>query len=361
MADSAQACLILSGRKAFKSQAIQGVRACALCWRPSLSETCADGLMRRPHNKVLSATLSPKKILVAPIAPLTCPTKGTNMSRGANEAMAKVTTGMKAPSSCSKAECRQELLAFDIHFGEDLTLQELRALVRRNRVQHGIMKDRTVSNSDMMTAIMRATKKELVAFAEEHDIGYPEVMNHGELRLHLRVWIIRNGQDDTEVTFGRHQGQTYTAVWDIDRQYVQWAVKESSSKTEADWRLVQMAAWAILTERVPSPFDEKMGKSDREKSLPPTCLASIMMIDPDVYVKVARSPEQMRLQLRSRRTPTSPAESATREMLEEAKKELKSENDTLKGEVAALRQEIRSLMSEKMALSEPYRKNAKEN
>ena len=77
--------------------------------------------------------------------------------------------------------------------------------------------------------------------------------------------------------FGRQVGATFDQTWNQDRQYVEWAVQEASSQTGANWRLVQLAAWAVLTEKLPCPFDHDMlASKQKEPGLPPTCLAAIL-------------------------------------------------------------------------------------
>ena len=127
----------------------------------------------------------------------------------------QLTQGVKAPSACTKAECLQELRSFGHKPNTDLTLAGRRALVKRNRVEHGFMKDKGLSDlskeTDPMTLVLKGTAKELKAFAAEKDLDYDS-----KASLRLRLWLMRSGAGDTLVTFEKHAGLTFDETWGQD-------------------------------------------------------------------------------------------------------------------------------------------------
>ena len=154
----------------------------------------------------------------------------------------KLTMAVKAPSACSKSECLKELGNFQIYPSEHLTVVELRALVRKNREDLGVMKP-TLENSwrdgDMMLRIQRSSLRELKAMADNYQVGYPDKIQHGDLSLHLKQWTVRSGKDNTPLEFGKHQGHTFLETWEEDQQYVRWSVQETAEKHGSSWKLVQ--------------------------------------------------------------------------------------------------------------------------
>ena len=85
------------------------------------------------------------------------------MISGPESRVGIVTAGTKAPSSCNKSECIQELQSFGQEVDAKLTVQELRALVKKNRVQQGLMKETNMEQDDLMTQILKGSRRHLQA------------------------------------------------------------------------------------------------------------------------------------------------------------------------------------------------------
>ena len=254
-------------------------------------------------------------------------------------------SGVKAPSAMSKAECVRELTQFHVAFTADMTIPELRSLVKKNRIQEGLMIDRRSQDTSLMGQIEKASLRDLRKIAIDNQVGHPASMEHGALRLHMRQWLLRSGKDETLMSLGRHKGKPFVDIWQVDAQYVQWCVRETASHTHAGWGLVQLAAWGILTGKTEDPFDEEMVKTNvQDKSLPPTCLAAVMMLDDDMFKRKAESSSVPTLNLTS-----------------EKKKEVKGyhqENSDLRQEVMMLRQEIRAMKEAQANTSSPRDRKA---
>ena len=264
-----------------------------------------------------------------------------------------MTAGVKVPSSLTKKECLQELASFQVPVTNDLSIQELRALVKNNRVNLGLMVDRRAVDNSLMNQVEKGNLGTLKSFANQHQVGFPTHMELGELRLHLRKWVVRNGRDETLIHFGKHHGKCFHQVWQKDSQYVAWSVKEAVAQPEAHWRLVQLATWAVLSGKVPDPYSEEMHvENARNQSLPPTALATILELDdsifnPQEYTKKATP--VLSLAAGHSRKNDQKAEVSTGH---EASKE-----DLLK-QVQVLRQEIRALKESKGTEELPHSRKA---
>ncbi|CAE7713854.1 unnamed protein product, partial [Symbiodinium pilosum] len=102
-----------------------------------------------------------------------------------------MTTGVKVPSALTKAECLSELKTFNLAMSSDLSLQELRSLVKQTRVQEGLMSDRKNPTPTLMSKIKRFSLTDLKAMANEDE--------HGAMRLYMKQWLLRNGSHETIV------------------------------------------------------------------------------------------------------------------------------------------------------------------
>ena len=135
---------------------------------------------------------------------------------------------------------------------------------------HGYMKDHKPQSPDLMDKILKGTLRELRTIADEMNIGYPPKLG----------WLYRQGSEETQVTFGKHTGKTFSHVAQTDLQYLQWAVKETQNHPRAGWQLVQMATWAVLAGLVDNPYDNSMsGKRSDPAETDSTTLESI----PEIY------------------------------------------------------------------------------
>ena len=201
----------------------------------------------------------------------------------------------------------------------------------------------------MMGQIEKANLAELKEFAKEKGVGHPATMELGALRLHLRQWLIRTPDGNTEATFGKHRGKTFEQIWSQDAQYVAWSVTETAAKKEASWKLVQLATWGVLSGRVADPFNEKMHLDHgSDRSLPPLCLASILDIDENIYQvgneKEEKSKQGLNLKLTGRAAGSEPSSEPTKEELIK--------------QIGALRQELRALKEEKEKTPSPRQRKA---
>ena len=234
--------------------------------------------MNRPPAEL---PLKVRILLVAVSHP--CSSKVPMTSQGLTP---QVTMAIKPPSACTRQECLTELRSFGLVVSERLTGAELRACVRKNRVDHGYMRDNKPHATDLMDRILRGTLRDLKMLADELNVGYSTKMGHGEMRLHLRRWLYRQGTEETVVSFGRHAGKTFGQVSQKDLQYLQWAVKETQTHAGASWQLIQMATWAVLSGLVDNPFDHGMSGRTRDPAeTDSTTLEAILAIDPEVFVK----------------------------------------------------------------------------
>ena len=172
----------------------------------------------------------------------------------------KLTRSVKVPSALTKAECLQELAAFQVAVSADLSVPELRSMVKQSRIDAGLMTDRRKTEVTVMSQIEKGTLSQLRAFAQEHQVGHPNVIEHGALRLHLRLWVLRHGQH-----FGRHKGRTFGQIWQEDAQYVQWAVDETAAKTDAGARSVGCELW-----KDPRPIRSGNGPAEHAEQKPAT-------------------------------------------------------------------------------------------
>ena len=162
-----------------------------------------------------------------------------------------MTQGVKVPSALTKKECLAELQAFQVVVSSDLTIQELRFMVKQTRIQEGLMEDRKGNKTTMMSMIEQASLAGLRKLASEHKVGFPSSMEHGALRLHMRQWTIRSAPEKTIVHFGKHKGKSLEAIWNNDAQYVEWCVKEAASKKEAGGDSDRQGAGPLRCEDAP--------------------------------------------------------------------------------------------------------------
>ena len=125
--------------------------------------------------------------------------------------------------------------------------------------------------------------RDLKMLADELNVGYSAKMGHGEMRLHLRRWLYRQGNEETMVSFGRHAGKTFGQVSQQDLQYLQLG-----SEGDTDTRRGKLAAdpdgdlgSALRPSGQPvRPWHEREEERSRRDGLD-----AILAIDPEVFVK----------------------------------------------------------------------------
>ena len=66
----------------------------------------------------------------------------------------------------------------------------------------------------------------------------------GELRMQLRVQLIKNGTEYTVLEIGKHAGKTFKELLENHSSYAMWAQQEVERANDPDWRLAQFAYWA---------------------------------------------------------------------------------------------------------------------
>ena len=150
---------------------------------------------------------------------------------------------LKAHYLCTKAECLSELKDYKMAAHTDLTVQELRVLLREGRKAAGLIKTNNQDGS-IMADIKKANRDELRRMCSARNIPFVPKTTVGELRLTLRQYVINSATGETEVTFGKHAGATFSELYHNKQEYVEWAVNEVQSSSDPDWRLVQLANWA---------------------------------------------------------------------------------------------------------------------
>lgn len=161
---------------------------------------------------------------------------------------------MKPHYMCNKKECIEELTNMGAPFHRDLTVPELRVLVREKRKQLGLIKNNPGPN--IMTEIKGAKKPELQATCASRNIPFTTKATIGELRLALRHYVVNNANGDTTLEIGKHAGATFQELLHNQPGYCEWAVKEVAKNEEASWQLIQFAKWVERVGQDPELWSE---------------------------------------------------------------------------------------------------------
>ena len=150
---------------------------------------------------------------------------------------------MKPQYHMTKGECIKELTAFGLESPwSDMTVPELRLLVKENRSREGLLRSRE-NQDEFMAQVKSAKRDELLEMCLARQLTLAHKPTVAEMRIQLRLWVIDQGQGETQSTFGKHLGKSFHEVLSEDGQYCQWALREVQSGKEADWRLRQFASW----------------------------------------------------------------------------------------------------------------------
>lgn len=150
---------------------------------------------------------------------------------------------------CNKQECITELKDFGENPHKDLSLQELRVLLREMRKRLGL-----IANSQgpsIMKQIKDAKRDELRRLCSSREIPFTNQASVGELRLALRQHVISNANGETVMEIGRHAGGTFNEILHNYPKYAEWAIQEVNQAEDADWRLIQFAKWAEKVSQAP--------------------------------------------------------------------------------------------------------------
>ena len=160
---------------------------------------------------------------------------------------------MKRHYHMTKGECLAELETFDcvVTNPKDYTLQEVRVLVRENRVRAGLVKDKSSEEEDMIKTVNNANLTDLKAMCIARGMKIPEKARVGELRLCLKQWLVQSGTGQTVYKLGgRVNGMTFQEIALSDPAYLLWAKKETTEKgANSHWQLRQLVHWAERMDR----------------------------------------------------------------------------------------------------------------
>lgn len=244
------------------------------------------------------------------------------------------TSGMKAHYLCTKAECLQELARHGTKPHSDLTVPELRVLLREVRRKMGLIPE--AKTNSIMDEIKKGTKSELQNMCAAREIPFGSKATVGELRLALRQWLVNSGTAETVITFGRHQGATFGELAVTAPSYLDWAKKVVQEETEPEWRLLQLAKWAARVDQQPEMWQE-------EKPYVP----------PEAEQGIKQSMNQETLGRVCRSYPAVPAKTADTvdhnesALLRAAMEKMHTQMVNMSKEIQDLKQENKVLMAEK--------------
>ena len=159
---------------------------------------------------------------------------------------------MKPHYQCSAAECRKEMSAAGTPPHQDLSISELRVMLRESRIRRGLLQVKE-PGQDQMARIKKANKSELQELIKAYQLPSMEKATVGEMKLALRQAVIDDCDGDTKISFGKHQGATFMEVMSTDHQYAMWATREVKHSESPDWKLIQFARWVNKMENVEEP------------------------------------------------------------------------------------------------------------
>lgn len=145
---------------------------------------------------------------------------------------------------CNKSECLQELAENGQVPKGNLTVPELRVLLRENRRQRGLLPEKNRYQT-IMDEIKNAKRDTLRDMCMSRDILFGPKSTVGELRLMLRQWVVASGDANTVHDIGVHKGATFQELMTINPNYAAWAVEEVQRSSDPDWRLMQFANWVV--------------------------------------------------------------------------------------------------------------------
>lgn len=165
--------------------------------------------------------------------------------------------GMKPHYLCNKGECLTELKDHGVSTHKDLTVQELRVLLREARKAAGLI----VDNKDptIMDEIKKGNKEELRLMCSNRGLEINTKTTIGEMRLALRQFVLDNGNGETVYKIGKHSGATFLELLHNHPSYLEWAQEEVQRSSDPDWRLVQLARWAHKMDHNKSLWEEPKG------------------------------------------------------------------------------------------------------
>ena len=171
-------------------------------------------------------------------------------------------TGMKPHYQCNKMECVSELRDHGVMVHKDLTLPEVRVLLRDARRKAGLLPSEG-KTEDPMARLKSANLVELKRLASQYGVPYEAKTSVGELRVMIRMHILQSGDSETILHLGKHEGKTFHEIYDNHRTYAEWAQKEVQTSNDPHWRLVQFATWC--SHQSDMNEDQPVGETKDEK------------------------------------------------------------------------------------------------
>ena len=205
-------------------------------------------------------------------------------------------SGIKPHYLCNKEECIQELRGYGTNPRKDLTLPELRVLVRRGRQDAGLVSQPPGKDKDIMAEINGANAAKLKHMAEERCLPCTNKMSVGEYRMILRSYVIQSGTADTEVDFGKHRGMTFQQVRAEHPEYVDWAVAEVKRSCDPHWQLQQLATWANKVQTGAENEEEMIPVGDRPGHLLDKAVSDVTWEGDKARVPTTKAPGSSSLQ-----------------------------------------------------------------
>ena len=185
----------------------------------------------------------------------------------------KVTTwgnnAMKPHYLMIKSECLAELAAFGhpVTNPKEFTVAELKVLVRENRIAVGLISE-TKGQQDVMTTINQAKLDQLKEMCLERGIPLWEKARVGDLRLHLKQWIIQNGTASTTYHYGgRCNGMSFEEIAHTSPDYIKWAIEEVDRSENPGWQLRQLVHWVTRMDVKEEMINQEHAQMLSEKSL----------------------------------------------------------------------------------------------
>ena len=117
-------------------------------------------------------------------------------------------------------------------------------------------------------------------------------------------------------------------------------------------RMQELAVWGVNSGKIPDPFDQEMVQQNmRNKSLPPTCFATVMLQDDTMFE--IKGDADSKAEAKTTSTAPSTTLSLTARKTKGDLEGYRQENSDLKAQVELLRQEIRAMRESQSSQTSP--------
>ena len=163
----------------------------------------------------------------------------------------------------------EELAAFGhpVKDPKEFTVAEMKVLVRENRMAAGLLNENK-GQQDVMSAINQAKLDQLKEMCLERGIPLWEKARVGDLRLHLKQWVIQNGTSSTVYLYGgRCKGMTFEEIAHTSPDYIKWATEEVNRSENPGWQLRQLVHWVTRMDVKEEVISQEQAQVLNEKSL----------------------------------------------------------------------------------------------